>query len=125
MDETSQKYWDEIISAISDIETHGEAIEYLMRGQILAANSDIGALMSERDELAQERDALIAERDDYKTRLENAQAEIRSRWTDLTNGGSITLRTDFTKPGGTPEVEEPATIQSLNFGELMMDGGTE
>ena len=124
MDETLQKYWEEIISAISNIDTHGEAIEYL-KGQILAANSDIGALMSERDGLVAERDALIAERDDYKTRLENAQAEIKSRWTDLTNGGSITVHTDFTKPGRTPEVEEPATIQDLNFDELMMDGGTE
>ena len=96
-----------------------------MKSQILAANSDIGALMSERDELVKERDSLIAERDDYKTRLENAQAEIRSRWTDLTNGGSISVRTDFTKPDRTPGVEEPATIQSLNFDELMMDGGTE
>lgn len=124
MDETSQNYWEEIIGAISDIDTHGEAIEYL-KNQILAANSDIGALMSERDELAGERDALIAERDDYRTRLENAQAEIRSRWTDLTNGGSITVNTDFTRPGRAPKVEEPATIQNLNFGELMMDGGTE
>ena len=124
MDETLQKYWVEIISAISDIDTHGEALEYL-RGQILAANSDIGALMSERDALAQERDALIAERDDYRTRLENAQAEIRSRWTDLTNGGSVTVRTDFTKPGGAPAVEEPATLQNLKYDELMMDGGTE
>ena len=124
MNETLQNYWEEIIGAISDIDTHGEAIEYL-RTQILAANSDIGALMSERDDLVKERDALIAERDDYKTRLENAQAEIRSRWTDLTNGGSIMVRTDFTKTGGTPEVPEPATIQNLNFDELMMDGGTE
>lgn len=124
MDETLQNYWEEIIGAISDIDTHGEAIEYL-KSQILAANSDIGALMSERDELVKERDALIAERDDYKTRLENAQAEIRSRWTDLTNGGSISIRTDFTKPGGTPDVPEPATIQNLNYDELMMDGGTE
>lgn len=121
MDETLQNYWEEIIGAISDIDTHGEAIEYL-RTQILAANSDIGALMSERDDLVKERDALIAERDDYRTRLESAQAEIRSRWTDLTNGGSISVRTDFTKPDRTPE---PATIQSLNFDELMMDGGTE
>ena len=121
MDETLQNYWEEIIGAISDIDTHGEAIEYL-REQILEANSDIGAIMSERDELVRERDALIAERDDYKTRLENAQAEIRSRWTDLTNGGSITVHTDFTKPGGAPE---PATIQNLNYDELMMDGGTE
>lgn len=125
MDETLQKYWEEIIGAISDIDTHGEAIEYLLKNQILAANSDIGALMSERDELVGERDALIAERDDYKTRLETAQAEIRSRWTDLTNGGSITVNTDFTKTGGALEVEEPATIQNLNFDELMMDGGTE
>lgn len=124
MDETLLNYWEEIIGAISDIDTHGEAIEYL-KSQILAANSDIGALMSERDELVKERDSLIAERNDYKTRLENAQAEIRSRWTDLTNGGSISVRTDFTKPDRTPEVEEPATIQSLNFDELMMNGGTE
>lgn len=124
MDETLQNYWEEVIGAISDIDTHGEAIEYL-KSQILAANSDIGALMSERDELVGERDALIAERDDYRTRLENAQAEIRSRWTDLTNGGSITVHTDFTKPGVAQKVEEPATIQSLNFDELMMDGGTE
>lgn len=124
MDETLQNYWEEIIAAISDIDTHGEAIEYL-RSQILTANSDIGAIMSERDQLVAERDALIAERDDYRTRLENAQAEIKSRWTDLTNGGSITVHTDFTKTGGAPEVEEPATIQNLNFDELTMDGGTE
>lgn len=45
MDETLQNYWEEIIGAISDIDTHSEAIEYL-RSQILTANSDIGAIMS-------------------------------------------------------------------------------
>lgn len=124
MDETLRNYWEEIIGAISDIDRHGEAIEYL-RNQILTANSDIGAIMSERDDLVEERDSLIAERDDYRTRLESAQAEIRSRWTDLTNGGSITVNTDFTKTGGAPEVAEPVTIQNLNFDELMMNGGTE
>lgn len=124
MDETLQNYWEEIIGSISDIDTHGEAIEYL-RNQILTANSDIGAIMSERDELVKERDSLIAERDDYRTRLESAQAEIRSRWKDLTNGGSITVNTDFTKTGTPPAVEEPATLQNLDYTELMMNGGTE
>ena len=58
---------------------------------------------------------------DYRDRVPEA-TQSNIDWTYLTNGGSVTVRTDFTKPGGTPE---PATIQNLNYDELMMDGGTE
>lgn len=68
-----------------------------------------------------ERDALVAERDELKGKYDAAVAEIKSRWSDLSHGGSITKVTDF--GGNAPEQEETATsINDLDMSQLIMSG---
>lgn len=114
MNETLQKYWDELLESISDVETHGDAIQFVR--DALLNTGDVASLTAERDSIA-------AERDEYKAKFEAAQNEIRSRWKDLTNGGSITVETNFTAPKAE---ETAATIADLDFSEIsLFDGGTE
>lgn len=114
MNDTLQKYWDELLESISDVETHGDAIQFVRDG--LMTTGDVASLTAERDSIA-------AERDEYKAKFEAAQNEIRSRWKDLTNGGSITVETNFTAPKAE---ETAATIADLDFSEMsLFDGGTE
>lgn len=114
MNESLQKYWDELLESISDVETHGDAIQFVR--DALLTTGDVAALTAERDRIA-------AERDEYKAKFETAQNEIRTRWKDLTNGGSITVETNFTAPKAE---ETAATIADLDFSEMsLFDGGTE
>ena len=114
MNENLQKYWDELLESISDVETHGDAIQFVR--DALLTTGDVASLTAERDSIA-------AERDDYKAKFESAQNEIRTRWKDLTNGGSITVETNFTAPKAD---ETTATIEDLDFSEMkLFDGGTE
>lgn len=124
--EELQKYWEEIVNSISDIEQHGDAISYIHDlilsdgGELSTLRESNKTLTEERDGLAAERDGLAAERDTLKGALEQAQNEIRSRWTDLTNGGSVTVITNFTK--GESKV---SSVNDLDFSEMSMNGGTE
>lgn len=121
MNENLQKYWDELLESISDVETHGDAIQFVR--DALLTSGDVASLTAERDSIAAERDSIAAERDEYKAKFEAAQNEIRSRWKDLTNGGSITVETNFTAPKAG---ETAATIADLDFSEMnLFDGGTE
>lgn len=114
MNENLQKYWDELLESIRDVETHGDAIQFVR--DALLTSGDVASLTAERDSIA-------AERDEYKAKFEAAQNEIRSRWKDLTNGGSITVETNFTEPKAEGTV---ATIADLDFSEMsLFDGGTE
>lgn len=107
MNENLQKYWDELLESISDVETHGDAIQFVR--DALLNTGDVASLTAERDE--------------YKAKFEAAQNEIRTRWKDLTNGGSITVETNFTAPKAD---ETPVTIDNLDFSEMkLFDGGTE
>lgn len=117
--EELQKYWEEIVSSISDIEQHGDAISYI-HDLILSDGGELSTLREANKTLTEERDGLAAERDALKGALEQAQNEIRSRWTDLTNGGSVTVTTDFTK--GESKV---SSVNDLDFSEMSMNGGTE
>lgn len=102
---TLEEYWTEIVADIGNIETHGDAI------------AAIGALISERD-------ALVAERDELKGKYDSAVAEIKSRWSDLSHGGSITKVTEF--GGKAPEPEETATsINDLDMSQLILSGKGE
>ena len=114
MNENLQKYWDELLESISDVETHGDAIQFVR--DALLTTDDVASLTADRDSIA-------AERDEYKAKFEAAQNEIRSRWKDLTNGGSITVETNFTAPKAEGTA---ATIADLDFSEMsLFDGGTE
>lgn len=114
-----QKYWEEIVGSISDIEQHGDAISYV-RDLIFSDGGELSTLRESNRTLTEERDALTVERDELRSSLEQAQNEIRSRWTDLTNGGSVTVNTDFTK--GESKVQ---SVNDLDFSEMSMNGGTE
>ena len=71
-----------------------------------------------------ERDALVAERDELKEKYDAAVAEIKSRWSDLSHGGSITKVTEF--GGKVPEAEDTATsINDLDMSQLIMSGKGE
>lgn len=117
--EELQKYWEEIVSSISDIEQHGDAISYI-HDLILSDGGELSTLRESTKTLTEERDGLATERDALKAALEHAQNEIRSRWTDLTNGGSVTVTTNFTK--GESKV---SSVNDLDFSEMSMNGGTE
>ena len=54
---TLEEYWTEIVADIGNIETHGDAIAAISE-KIKTEDTDIGALMSERDALVAERDEL-------------------------------------------------------------------
>lgn len=54
---TLEEYWSEIVADIGNIETHGDAIAAISE-KIKTEDTDIGALMSERDALVAERDEL-------------------------------------------------------------------
>lgn len=112
---TAREAFEELVGIIPDVETHGDAIAALNEA-IGTDNQTIGDLMSERDQL-------VAERDDYRTRYENAAAEIRKRWTDRSTGTTITKTSDFT--GKEPETE-PANVRIEDFDMAsMFNGGTE
>ncbi len=111
---TLEEYWSEIVADIGNIETHGDAIAAISE-KIKTEDTDIGALMSERD-------ALVAERDELKGKYDNAVAEIKSRWSDLSHGGSITKVTEF----GKPDEEKVATsVDDLDWSQLAMSGKGE
>lgn len=112
---TAREAFEELVGIVPDVETHGDAIAALNEA-IGTDNQSIGELMSERDQL-------ISERDEYKTRYENAAAEIRRRWTDRSTDTTITKTSDFTSKE--PELE-PENIRIEDFDmESMFNGGTE
>lgn len=112
---TAREAFAELVEIVPDVETHGDAIAALNEA-IGTDNQSIGDLMSERDQL-------VAERDDYKTRYENAAAEIRRRWTDRSTDTTITKTSDFTAKE--PETE-PENVRIEDFDmESMFNGGTE
>ena len=114
---TLEEYWSEIVADIGNIETHGDAIAAISE-KIKTEDTDIEALMSERD-------ALVAERDELKGKYDAAVAEIKSRWTDLSHGGSITKVTEFCS-NNAPDPEETATsINDLDMSQLIMSGKGE
>lgn len=112
---TLEEYWTEIVADIGNIETHGDAIAAISK-QIKTEDADIGALMSERD-------ALVKERDELRGKYDNAVAEIKSRWSDLSHGGSITKVTEF----GQPDKEEKTatSVDDLDWSQLTMSGKGE
>lgn len=113
---TLEEYWTEIVADIGNIETHGDAIAAISE-KIKTNDTDIGALMAERD-------ALVAERDELRGKYDSAVAEIKSRWMDLSHGGSITKVTEF--GGNAPKQEETATkINDLDMSQLILSGKGE
>ena len=120
---TLEEYWSEIVADIGNIETHGDAIAAISE-KIKTEDTDIGALMSERDALVAERDELVAERDELKGKYDSAVAEIKSRWSDLSHGGSITKVTEFS--ANAPEAEDTApSINDLDMSQLILSGKGE
>ena len=113
---TLEEYWTEIVADIGNIETHGDAIAAISE-KIKTDDTDIGALMSERD-------ALVAERDELKGKYDNAVAEIKSRWSDLSHGGSITKVTEFGKADRTEE-SVATSVDDLDWSQLTMSGKGE
>lgn len=111
---TLEEYWTEILADIGNIETHGDAIAAISE-KIKTEDTDIGALMSERD-------ALVAERDELKGKYDAAVAEIKSRWSDLSHGGSITKVTEF---GGNAPEETATSINDLDLSQLIFSGKGE
>ena len=111
---TLEEYWSEIVAAIGNIETHGDAIAAISE-KIKTEDTDIGALMSERD-------ALAAERDELKEKYDASVAEIKSRWSDLSHGGSITKVTEF---GGNAPEETATSINDLDMSQLILSGKGE
>lgn len=112
---TLEEYWSEIVADIGNIESHGDAIAAISE-KIKTEDTDIGDLMSERD-------ALVAERDELKGKYESAVAEIKTRWSDLSHGGSVTKVTEFTAK---PETVETATnINDLDMSQLILSGKGE
>jgi len=106
---TLEEYWAEIVADIGNIETHGDAIAAISE-KIKTEDTDIGALTAERDELKGKYDAAVA--------------EIKSRWSDLSHGGSITKVTEF--GGKVPEEEDTATsINDLDMSQLILSGKGE
>lgn len=113
---TLEEYWTEIVADIGNIEKHGDAIAAISE-KIKTEDTDIGALMSERD-------ALVAERDELRGKYDSAVAEIKSRWSDLSHGGSITKVTEFGR--NAPKTEENATnINDLDMSQLILSGKGE
>lgn len=110
---TLEEYWSEIVADIGNIETHGDAIAAISE-KIKTEDTDIGALISERD-------ALVAERDELKRKYDAAVAEIKSRWTDLSHGGSITKVTEFGAKNA-PDPEE-TSINDLDMSQIMSGKG--
>ena len=114
---TLEEYWSEIVADIGNIETHGDAIAAISE-KIKTEDTDIETLMSERD-------ALVEERDELKGKYDAAVAEIKSRWSDLSHGGSITKVTEFGS-NNAPDPEETATsINDLDMSQLIMSGKGE
>lgn len=111
---TLEEYWTEIVADIGNIETHGDAIAAISE-KIKTEDTDIGALMSERD-------ALAAERDELKGKYDSAVAEIKSRWSDLSHGGSITKVTEF---GGNAPEKTATSINDLDMSQLILSGKGE
>lgn len=106
---TLEEYWTEIVADIGNIETHGDAIAAISE-KIKTEDTDIGALTAERDEL--------------KEKYDSAVAEIKSRWSDLSHGGSITKVTEF---GGkkSPDEETATSINDLDLSQLILSGKGE
>lgn len=113
---TLEEYWSEIVADIGNIETHGDAIAAISE-KIKTEDTDIGALMSERD-------ALVAERDELKGKYDNAVAEIKSRWSDLSHGGSITKVTEFGASDAGKE-KTATSVDDLDWSQLTMSGKGE
>lgn len=113
---TLEEYWAEIVADIGNIETHGDAISAISE-KIKTEDTDIDALMSERNEL-------IAERDELTRKYDSAVAEIKRRWSDLSHGGSITKVTEFV--GDAPDSDETAiSINDLDMSQLILSGKGE
>lgn len=113
---TLEEYWSEIVADIGNIETHGDAIAAISE-KIKTEDTDIGALMSERD-------ALVAERDELRGKYDNAVAEIKSRWSDLSHGGSITKVTEFGVPDAGEE-KVATSVDDLDWSQITMSGKGE
>ena len=113
---TLEEYWAEIVADIGNIETHGDAIAAISE-RIKTEDTDIEALMSERD-------ALVAERDELKGKYDSAVAEIKSRWSDLSHGGSITKVTEFGRKKS-PDEETASSINDLDMSQLILSGKGE
>lgn len=113
---TLEEYWTEIVADIGNIETHGDAIAAISE-RIKTEDTDIEALMSERD-------ALVAERDELKGKYDSAVAEIKSRWSDLSHGGSITKVTEFVVQTS-PDEETATSINDLDMSQLILSGKGE
>lgn len=111
---TLEEYWSEIVADIGNIETHGDAIAAISE-KIKTEDTDMEALISERD-------ALSAERDELKGKYDAAIAEIKSRWSDLSHGGSITKVTEF---GGNVPEEIATSINDLDMSQLILSGKGE
>ena len=115
---TLEEYWSEIVADIGNIETHGDAIAAISE-KIKTEDNDIEAL-------TEERDALVAERDELKGKYDAAVAEIKSRWTDLSHGGSSTKVTEFgAKNAPDPETETATSINDLDMSQIIMSGKGE
>ena len=71
-----------------------------------------------------ERDALVAERDELRGKYDAAVAEIKSRWSDLSHGGSITKVTEFGKMDANEE-KVATRVEDLDLSQLMMSGKGE
>ena len=104
---TLEEYWAEIVADIGNIETHGDAIAAISE-KIKTEDTDIGALTAERDELKGKYDAAVA--------------EIKSRWSDLSHGGSITKVTEF---GGNVPEKTATSINDLDMSQLILSGKGE
>ena len=55
MNEELQKYWDELLESISDVEQHGNAQQFVR--EALLTTGDVASLTAETDRIAAERDA--------------------------------------------------------------------
>lgn len=113
---TLEEYWAEIVTDIGNIEAHGDAIDVISK-KIKTEDTDIGALMSERD-------ALASELDELRGKYDNAVSEIKKRWSDLSHGGSITKVTEFGKPD-TDEEKVATSVDDLDLSQLVMSGKGE
>lgn len=113
---TLEEYWTEIVADIGNIETHGDAIAAISE-RIKTEDTDIEALLSERD-------ALVAERDELKEKYDAAVTEIKSRWSDLSHGGSITKVTEFGVKKA-PDEETATSINDLDMSQLILSGKGE
>lgn len=109
MDEKMQGYWDSIVDAVDPVQ-YGDALEAI-KG-VLTKPNDTDALTAEVERLRADNDTL--------------RNEIRTRWKNLTEGGSNETVTNYTEPSGNGSGEE-STPLDLDLSELeqRFDGSDE